>query len=120
MRTPAPLSMEPLAGCVKSCSHFLGPKSWNNSLCLQTSRFFFFGNKLLILLLLSIIQDSLFIFEGIFMFMPINLPLFCVFSSSFIHMTYDHLSYEASVMKFNPPTLAFNVAFYQIADSNCC
>lgn len=82
--------------------------------------FFFFGNKLLILLLLSVVQDSLFIFEGIFMFMPINLPLFGVFSSSFIHMTYDHLPYEASVMKFNPPTLAFNVAFYQIADSNCC
>lgn len=54
------------------------------------------------------------------MFMPINLPLFGIFTSSFVHMTYDHLPYEASVMKFNLPTLAFNVAFYQIADSNCC
>lgn len=37
-----PAAWNPSQVVLQSCSHFLGPKSWNNSLCLQTSRFFFF------------------------------------------------------------------------------
>lgn len=96
----------------------LAPKRWSNSLCLQTSRVF--GNKLLILLFVSIVQDSFFISEGIFMFMPI-IYLYSVYLALLLYTWPMTTSlYKASVMKFNPPTLAFNVAFYQIADSNCC